>query len=132
MMMPRRVHRRWLLLRRVSRAVWILLAVFAALVAVRLTIDGRTNARISNDIARLRAEADALELKNKDLQVLVEHFSSDDFAEEEGRTKLGLRKPGEEVVIFEVAPVSSTSDGATPPDGPRGPVGRWLRYFFGT
>lgn len=55
---------------------------------------------VEREIDLLRGEVDALESQNMELSRLLEYFQTDSFVEREGRSKLNLALPGEEVVII--------------------------------
>lgn len=117
--------------RAITPALTIALIVFGGFLAVRLALDARTNQQIGREIARVQSEADELEQKNADLRLLTGRYSSEAFAEEQARTKLGLRQPGERTVVLERA---TTTNGASSPgtSKPRGESNarKWWRYFF--
>lgn len=54
--------------------------------------------KIDNDVKQLQDEINAIEGKNNNLKKMINYLGSDQFAEEQARLKLGLKKPGEEVV----------------------------------
>lgn len=56
--------------------------------------------QINKETEQLRAEIERLEANSKDLNDLLAYLNSNDFIEEEARTKLGLRKDGEQIVII--------------------------------
>lgn len=99
--------------------------------------------RIDKEIGELKKEIDALQNKNADLKNFVSYLESDQFAEEQARLNLGLKKPGEELMVIKPAAGASpagASPGATifnipgyekirpevEPSNPR----KWLNYFF--
>ena len=55
---------------------------------------------LNREIMRLEKEAEKLENRNNHLLELIKEFDSLDFLEKEARIKMGLKKPGEEVVII--------------------------------
>jgi cell division protein FtsB len=95
---------------------------------------------LNKEISDLSAEARTLEGKNKELKQLIGYLGSDQFAEEEARVNLNLKKEGEEVVVINdgidkkttinpennntASPVSASSSSKTPY-----PV-KWWFYFF--
>lgn len=54
---------------------------------------------VDQEIETLRNEIAALENQNAELSGLIDYLKTDDFVEKEGRTKLGLAKSGEQVVV---------------------------------
>ena len=54
---------------------------------------------LQKEIDKLQADIDNIESRNDELGNLMEYFKSIDFVEEVARTKLNLRKPGENIII---------------------------------
>lgn len=107
-------------------------AVFA-LVAWGLSGEFLRNRDMQGEIQRLEAEAEDLEDKNAELAETSARASSRGVLEREARTKLNLRKPGEEVVVVSPGPgrpEEMPSPEAAKDDGPRSNPERWWRYFF--
>jgi cell division protein FtsB len=112
------------------------LLVFA-LVAWGFTGEYLRHRRLSGEIARLQAEADRLAAENFQAARLNEQFAADPAVEREARLKLGLRKPGESVIIVKDSPTGLTepavaetaaeAGAASPLDNLR----QWWDYFFG-
>lgn len=99
--------------------------------------------RINKEINELKKEISGLQNKNVDLKNFVSYLESDQFAEEQARLNLGLKKPGEELTVIKIAAgdnLASTSSGATmfniPGYEKTGPElkasnpRKWLNYFF--
>lgn len=64
---------------------------------------------LQSQIERLETEIKTLEEKKEKLQAGISAGESESFLEKEAREKLGLKKPGEEVVV--VMPPKENSDG---------------------
>lgn len=99
--------------------------------------------RIDKEISELKEEIGALENKNVDLKNFVAYLESDQFAEEQARLNLGLKKPGEELTVIKMAPgqaLTGTSSGRTifnitgyekpAPQVRKSNPRKWLNYFF--
>jgi len=99
--------------------------------------------RINKEISELKKEIFELQNKNIDLKNFVSYLESDQFAEEQARLNLGLKKPGEELTVIKMADgdtLSGTSSGATifniPGYEKTGPEikasnpRKWLNYFL--
>jgi len=56
--------------------------------------------RLNQEIGELNKEVARLEGKNSDFKNIIGYLESDEFAEEEARMNLNLKKEGEEVVII--------------------------------
>ena len=60
----------------------------------------RRRAELTERAEELRKEIQILEQKNQELQAKIARVGEPDFLEEKAREKLGLKKPGEEVVVI--------------------------------
>jgi len=67
------------------------------------------NANLKNSIEKLHQQIAALEQQKKDMSNLILYYQSDAFKELEARKKLGLKKPGEKVVIIPASPAGGDS-----------------------
>ncbi|MFH1187329.1 MAG: septum formation initiator family protein [bacterium] len=56
--------------------------------------------QINKETKQLQDEIDKLTENGKELNELLAYLNSNDFLEEEARTKLGLKKDGEQIVII--------------------------------
>lgn len=56
--------------------------------------------RLNQEIEELNQEINRLEGHNNDFKNIITYLESDEFAEEEARTNLNLKKPGEDVVVI--------------------------------
>ncbi len=88
------------------------------------------NQSIDTDIARLEAEAHALEARNLELVELLKRFETSGFLEREARLKLNLQKPGETVVVVERQARTTSTIAAGPRRETLSNPERWWRYFF--
>lgn len=99
--------------------------------------------RINKEINELKKEIFDLQNKNVDLKNFVFYLESDQFAEEQARLNLGLKKPGEELTVIKIAAddtLAGTSSGATifnipgyekkVPEIKKSNPRKWLDYFF--
>ncbi|MDD4271900.1 MAG: septum formation initiator family protein [Patescibacteria group bacterium] len=99
--------------------------------------------RINKEISELKKEISDLQNKNVDLKNFVSYLESDQFAEEQARLNLGLKKPGEELTVIKSAAgdnSAGTSSGASIFNIPGYEKGelkdkksnpkKWLNYFF--
>ncbi len=100
--------------------------------------------RINKEIDNFKKDIAELQNKSSDLKNFVSYLESDQFAEEQARLNLGLKKPGEELTIIKSgdngSPATSSSAGnpifnipgykkeeARPEaSNPR----KWFNYFF--
>lgn len=85
----------------------------------------------------MQSEIERLEGKKLTLAELIQRLDSSDAVDKEARTRLGLRKPGERVIILRGMddPASWQDDTALAmqtetPEDTRTNARRWLDYFF--
>ena len=80
-------------------AMLILTAIFI-IIFIFLVKSMIKDYQVESDVKKLEAEITALEQENLQLNELSQYFASDIFIEEQARTKLGLKKPGEEGIVI--------------------------------
>ncbi len=68
------------------------------------------NFEIQKDIERLQAQAEELEVTNLQISQLNTAFQTESFIEREARLKLGMKKPGEQVVVIQQEEETETGD----------------------
>ncbi|MDO8668029.1 MAG: septum formation initiator family protein [bacterium] len=101
--------------------------------------------KINKEISDFKKEISALQSKNADLKNFVSYLESDQFAEEQARLNLNLKKPGEEKTVIkpavgEAKVLASSTEGdqifnipgrkkAEPQPEVPNPK-KWLNYFF--
>lgn len=104
-------------------AVGALVAVSAGIVNVALR-----RSEVEREVEALKAELRQSEGSNDELRRLIEYFSTPEYREREARLRLGLQKPGENVVVV---PGVGEAAGVLPPTSPALPNWRlWYNYFF--
>jgi cell division protein FtsB len=87
---------------------------------------------VEREISALKNDIKSLEGKNEDLAKLINYFQTPEFKEREARLRLGLQKPGENVVV--IPGLEENGSGAT--NTPTEPIfvpnwKKWVNYFFG-
>jgi cell division protein FtsB len=139
--MPRH-HRTWL--RRVLefRFLFVVNMIVLIFLAWSFGREFLRNREIQRDIASLQAEADALQARNLEITRLHSTLQTESSIEREARLKLGLKKPGEQVVVIQPG-TQTTQDGDG--DASSDPFGilsgeaemrvvanpvKWWYYFF--
>ena len=92
--------------------------------------------QVDQDIKSLQAQVDFLEGKKMKFMDLMQRLDSTEALDKEARARLGLRKPGERVIV--VAGLGDTGDAASTQAQPVGQTERsqlsnaqkWWQYFF--
>lgn len=96
---------------------------------------------IGEEISSLQAEAEALAARNIEISEIKSAMQTESYIEREARLKLGMKKPGETVVVIQEEAATREGDIVDPAD----PLGliitettdtsvanptRWWYYFF--
>lgn len=116
----------------------LLILLFTSVELVKEIINKR---ELQKNIDELSVKVDDLKKRNTDLSSMITYFQSLDFVEQEARTKLNFRKPGENIII--VAGSVENSDGQVISNGEinlnteanqlinsKSNPQKWLEYFF--
>ena len=78
---------------------FLILLIIGFLIFTNVNIALR-RAELTERVEELRKEIQILEQKNQELQTKIVRAGKPDFLEERAREELGLKKPGEEVVLI--------------------------------
>lgn len=123
----------------------LLLSVFLIVVLIFLSWPLAANlnkrSRLDREIEQLKVELARNQAQNNDFKKMIEYLDSDQFALEQAKLNLNLKKDGEKVVsikdldvpqesgqVMEVAPVETELKA---PFSVRSRTKLWLDYFFG-
>ena len=99
------------------------------LVAVPLLKNYAKQRAVNNEVEGIKKEIADFESKNKDLSEMLQYLQSKDSLEEQARLNLGLKKPGEKVVVISESSIASSS-ATSSEDVETGNLVKWWRYFF--
>ncbi|MDD2681279.1 MAG: septum formation initiator family protein [Patescibacteria group bacterium] len=107
----------------------IIALIFLLLILVPLAKDYSRKRIIENEIIDIQNQISDFEDKNKDLKEMIDYFQSDASLEEQARLNLGLKRPGETVVVVtdEEANFFVDQPVAAPPIAN---WRKWLQYFI--
>ena len=119
----------------------LLLLGLLVLLSFPLSKNWRQKRSIEQEIKGLEIQVKDMEGKNSNLKNVLDYMQSDQFVEEQARTKLNYKKPGESVVVIEgrpgEVPLTATSPFEIPVESPKVTasratvnVNKWLDYFF--
>jgi len=132
----------------ISRLIrWRFLVVVNVVIIVFLGLTfGREFFRsreIQSEISKLQSQADTLASRNIALSELQTAIQTESFIEREARLKLGMKKPGEEVVVIQEGNGEESQDGQEDKTDPLNLVlddqseptriansTKWWYYFF--
>lgn len=113
---------------------YILYVLGLLLLAYLFFLTGRSvyqNWQTNQEIKKLKIEIETLQVENQNLQNLIAYYQTQSFKEKEARRKLGLVKPGENVVIISKEPPPSKTPAPSTTEEPQKPNYRlWWEFFF--
>lgn len=89
------------------------------------------NRRLNSEIKKLEAMAKEAEAKNLDILDLAKYLDTEQFLETEARTKLGLKKPGEEAMVVNIPDIATATGTEAGKKNEISNAKKWWRYFFG-
>jgi cell division protein FtsL len=85
--------------------------------------------KVNSEISDLQNEINHLEKQNQDLSQLIEYLKSDAFIEQEAKLKLGLKKPGENLVVIPGMNLGNPRADEAQNKEMINPI-KWWTYFF--
>ena len=139
--MPRG-HKNWLRRILAFRFLFLINLVIFGFLSWSFGREFLRNRQIQQDISALQTQPDTLQARNLEVTRLHTALQTESSIEREARLKLGLKKPGEHVVVIRaeahVDHLAVTAGGATDPFGLLGGNGtthvanplKWWYYFF--
>jgi len=89
------------------------------------------NRQLNTEIKKLESMAKDVEAKNLDILNLAKYLDTQDFLENEARTKLGFKKPGEEAIVVSMPDSVSVTSTNSKDTADMSNYERWWLYFFG-
>jgi len=107
----------------------IIALVFLLLILVPLAKDYSRKRIIENEIIDIQNQIADFENKNKDLKEMIDYFQSDASLEEQARLNLGLKRPGETVVVITDEDDNFFVDKPVV-DAPVSNWRKWVQYFI--
>lgn len=115
-----------------SRLFFIVATLALIAIAVGTAKSWVRRAEVAREVAALKADIRTHQAKNSELEQLLGYLGTDEFKERESRLRLGLQKPGENVVVIpgSVTNGSEAAASTTAVSEPGSNWQRWLNYFF--
>ncbi len=120
---------------------WIVVAAGGLVVVFSVAIvrEVLRTRQVRDQVQRLRDQVGAEEQRYAQLEELITYLGSQTFQEREARLKLGLRKPGERVIVVPPGTIPTTNSatgnlaagGKAQTDPKESNPQRWWRYLFG-
>ncbi|HNV96773.1 MAG TPA: septum formation initiator family protein [bacterium] len=83
-----------------SKIFFVFVLVFSIYLATNLYKDLQQRQRVKQEIKNLQNQINEVDKQNSDLKNLIGYFETDEYAESFAREKLGLKKPGEKIIIL--------------------------------
>lgn len=115
-----------------SRLTLVIGLALIAVIGTGLFREISNRQSLSHERQQLEDQVSALEGRNTELSALIDRLQSSDYAEEEARLKLGLKKPGEKVIriIGRSSDATSTAADVQADTTPQSVPVQWWNYFF--
>ena len=85
--------------------------------------------KVNSEITDLENEINHLAKQNQDLGQLISYLKSDTFIEQEAKLKLGLKKPGENLVVMPLPDEAQTENNVSVNKETTNSA-KWWAYFF--
>ncbi|PIR94554.1 hypothetical protein COT97_00755 [Candidatus Falkowbacteria bacterium CG10_big_fil_rev_8_21_14_0_10_39_11] len=92
--------------------------------------------KLDAEITNLNQEIETLSSQKQEFLQTIDHYNSDFFVEKEARTKLNLKKPGENIVVVKLDDINSVNSDDSSKVGDPGSNSSqnnlvlWWNYFF--
>lgn len=107
-----------------------------ALLAWGLTGEYARHREMKGEIARLEGQVSRMETENYEISQLARRLSSAESLEREARLNLGLRRPGEQVVIVSPSAPAAPTEEPAAKSAPASRSGldnavKWWQHYFG-
>lgn len=83
-----------------SKIFFVLVLIFSIYLAMNLYKDLNQRKKVKNEINNLTSQIDSVSKQNDELKNLISYFGTDDYIESFSREKLGLKKPGEKILVL--------------------------------
>ena len=109
--------------------------IILILVSVALIKELVRGYQVEKEVSALKKEIDSLESSRIELTELIHYFSSETYQEEQAKSKLGLMKPGESVIVMpeteeEISVLPEEETVATVYNEETSNPQKWWDYFF--
>lgn len=123
------------------RFATVALAGFVSLAGFSLIKEYVRSRQIRQEIEALRQQIAELDASNKKTSDFVEYLKTESYFEQQARLKLGLKSPGEKMIVINGVPQASSGQEQRLPSGTialqtfqrdgRSNPQKWFDYFFG-
>lgn len=103
--------------------------VFLLMIFIPLLKNYAKQRAVANEIKDIKREIADFESKNKDLSAMLDYLESNESLEEQARLNLGLKKPGEKVIVVQSGDTKDEGAASTTV-ATRSNWSKWWHYFF--
>ncbi len=115
--------------RAVSRLFLLVALLALGVVAFGIGQSLIRRAEVNREVERLQADIDSYESQSQELSELLRYLGTEEYQEREARLRLGLKLPGEQVVVIPGLGGAETGQ-SEPADAALSNWQRWLRVFY--
>jgi cell division protein FtsB len=84
---------------------------------------------VMNEVRSLSQKADEINRQNGELEELIKYLKTPEYAEQQAREKLNLKKEGEYVVVLPDSSAEEEAQGNKNHSDDSN-IARWIKYFF--
>ncbi|MFH0873576.1 MAG: septum formation initiator family protein [Candidatus Komeilibacteria bacterium] len=113
-----------------SRTFLIIIVIIFIISSFELINEVGRRYKVNQEIKNQQRQIETLKSQNGDLNQLIHYLNTDQFVEEEARSKLGLSKSGESVVVFPSTATPSNEQVVASTSPNNSNTARWWSYFF--
>ncbi len=115
-----------------SKVFLFIFLVIVVYLSVSVYQEVKQRMAVKKEISNLRAEIKNLNAENNNLDQLIKYFGTEEYIESSSREKLGYKKPGEKIVVFntESHQDDSHTKNQTPDLDNISNIKLWWNYFF--
>jgi cell division protein FtsL len=114
-----------------SKTIWLLALLLLIYLLVIVSKVVWQNYQVNQQVTQLKQEVDLLKQNNQELKAEIIYYGTPEYQEMEARAKLGLQKPGEQVVLVP-NDKSKPQTPATKTVKKQTNVRAWWEFFFGS
>jgi len=113
-----------------SKGLFFILIVLLLFISVSMLRELKRKQSIQKDILALQQELVETDANNSRLENFIEYLQTDEYAELEAKKRLGMKKPGEEVLLITREDILSADESADDMTITKTNWKKWWDYFF--
>lgn len=123
-----------------SNVILLVCLILIVFFSANLIRDFLNKRQLIREVEKLKNEISNLTANNDNLANLINYLKTNDYLEEEARTKLNKKKPGEEIIIIpgdQINTNTTINKNTTPVNTQKqgvllNNINKWWTYFFST